>query len=109
MFFIIGVLINFEIFTGKHLCWSLFCVGVFLLKRDSNTGTVNFAKFLRVFFLQTRPVPASGLLLNDFDNYELIFSTIYTFERLLLNIDHKICRKFLYFGCDAIALRRKYT
>ena len=39
----IGVLKNFAIFAGKHLCWSLF------LKKDSNTGgfPVNIAKFSR--------------------------------------------------------------
>ena len=40
----IGVLKNFEILTGKHLCWSLFliklqaCKPATLLKRDSSTG-----------------------------------------------------------------------
>ena len=29
MFFKIGVLKNFAIFTGKHMCWSLFLVGYF--------------------------------------------------------------------------------
>ena len=44
MFFIISVLKNFPIFTGIHLCWSLFLIKlqvlkpVTLLKRDSNTG-----------------------------------------------------------------------
>ena len=33
IFFKIGVLKNFAIFTEKHLCWSLF-----LIKADSNTG-----------------------------------------------------------------------
>ena len=36
MFFKIGVLKNFAIFTGKSLCWSLFLIK--LLKRNSNTG-----------------------------------------------------------------------
>ena len=44
MFFKLGVLADFAIFTGKHLCWSLFLIklkvfrAVILLKRDSNTG-----------------------------------------------------------------------
>ena len=37
MFFKIGALKNFVIFTGKHLCWSLFRSAT-LLKRGSNTG-----------------------------------------------------------------------
>ena len=61
MFFKIGVLKHFAIFTGKHVCWSLFliklqasrivrhilkCVWPFwrpaaLLKRDSNTRVFN--------------------------------------------------------------------
>ena len=31
MFFKIGFLKNFTIYTGKHLCWSLFLLKVFLL------------------------------------------------------------------------------
>ena len=44
MFFKIGVLRNFAIFTGKHLCWSLFLIKLqtlrpaTLVKRESNTG-----------------------------------------------------------------------
>ena len=44
MFFKIGVLKNFVIFTGKRLCWSFFLTKLqalrpaTLLKRDSNTG-----------------------------------------------------------------------
>ena len=37
-----GVLKNFTIFAGKHLCWSLFLIKLqrpaTLLKRDSGTG-----------------------------------------------------------------------
>ena len=39
-----AVLKDFAIFTGKHLCWSLFLIkllafrGATLLKGDSNTG-----------------------------------------------------------------------
>ena len=33
-----GVLKNLAIFTGKHLCWSLFLMKLRLLKRDSNTS-----------------------------------------------------------------------
>ena len=44
MFLKIGVLKKFTIFTGKHLCWSLFLIKLLgfssatLFKRDSNTG-----------------------------------------------------------------------
>ena len=44
MFFKIAVLKKFSIFTGKHLCLSLFLIKMqgfmlaALLKRDSNTG-----------------------------------------------------------------------
>ena len=44
MFFRIGVLKNFAVFTGKQLCWSLFLTE---LKRDSNT--VVFLRILRNF------------------------------------------------------------
>ena len=51
MFFKIGVFKNFTIFTGKHLCWSLFLMMSFrpanLLKRNFNTGV--FPLILRIF------------------------------------------------------------
>ena len=50
MFFKIGVLKNFAISTGKHLCWGLFLTKLHpLSKRDPNTGVfpANIAKFLR--------------------------------------------------------------
>ena len=52
-FFKIGVLKNFAIFTGKHLCWSLFLIKlqvwnpVTSLKRDSNT--VVFLWYCEIF------------------------------------------------------------
>ena len=61
MFCKINVLNNFAIFTGKHLCCSLFLINlqtwrsITLLKRDSNTSVslwpVNIAKILRTVFL----------------------------------------------------------
>ena len=53
MFFKTGVLRNFPIFTGKHLCWSLFLIKLqalqtaTLLKRDFNTSV--FLWILRNF------------------------------------------------------------
>ena len=41
MFFKIGALKNFAIFTGKGLCWSLLLINLQtynFMKRDSNTG-----------------------------------------------------------------------
>ena len=65
--FKIGVLKNFAIFTGKHLCWSLFLIKVqtfrpaTLLKRGCNTDV--FLGILRNFskqpFYRTPPIPAS--------------------------------------------------
>ena len=61
MFFKIGVLKSFPIFTGKHLCWK-----DFIKKRSC--FPMNIAKFLRTaFFYKTLPVPLSGHL-----NYFLI-------------------------------------
>ena len=58
MFFKISVLKNFEIFSGKHLCWSAFfnkvtdLKYVTLLKKKCQHGffPVNIAKFLRAAF-----------------------------------------------------------
>ena len=44
MFFKIGVLMDFVIYAGKHLCWSIFLIklqafrSATLLNRDSNIG-----------------------------------------------------------------------
>ena len=52
MFFKIDVLKNFEIFTGKHLCWSLFLTKLqgFRPKRrlQHRCFPVIIAKFLRI-------------------------------------------------------------
>ena len=48
IFLNIGVLKNLAIFTGKHLCWSLFIEKRLQHRRFS----VNIAKFLRIAFLQ---------------------------------------------------------
>ena len=48
MFFKVDVFKNFAIFTGKHLCWSLFLIKL----QAFRCFPVNIAKFLRVAFLQ---------------------------------------------------------
>ena len=58
MFLKMSVLKNFPIFTGKHLCWSLFLIKLqawrpaTILKRDSNTDVSLWIiqKFLRTAF-----------------------------------------------------------
>ena len=48
MFFRIGVLKNFTIFSGKYLCWSFF-----LIKLQACNFSVNIAKFLGTdFFME---------------------------------------------------------
>ena len=65
MFFEIGVLRNFAIFTEKHLCWSLFLIKLLafqatLLKRDSNTGIFQWTLQNTLKHLYLPPVGASG-------------------------------------------------
>ena len=87
IFFKIGVLKIFAIFTGKHLCWSLF-----LIKRDSNTGVFPWILqiFKNSFFYRTPPVAASenmnnfSITLKDLSNSKSIFSKKFS-RRLLLN------------------------
>ena len=57
MFFKIGVLTNFAIFTGKHLCWSLF-----LIKLETfNCFPENKVKFfVSTYFYETPPVATSA-------------------------------------------------
>ena len=52
MFFKIGVLENFAIFTGKYLCWSLLLIKLQVFKKrlQHRCIPVNIAKFLRATF-----------------------------------------------------------
>ena len=45
-----GVLKNFSIFTGKHLCWSLFKKISYQKETPTQDFTVTLAKFLRTAF-----------------------------------------------------------
>ena len=68
MFFRIGVLKNFALFTRKHLCWSLFLIKfpawrpfALLIRLQHRCFPVKFTKFLRTpFFDRTPTVAASG-------------------------------------------------
>ena len=82
LFFNMGVLKNFAIFTGKHLCWSLF-----LIKYPAFRATTllkggfpaNIAKFLRTtFYIES----LRWLLLNVLE------------KGCLLLCIHKLCWKF---------------
>ena len=82
LFFKMGVLKNFAIFTGKHLCWSLF-----LIKYPAFRATTllkggfpaNIAKFLRTtFYIES----LRWLLLNVLE------------KGCLLLCIHKLCWKF---------------
>ena len=67
MFFEVGNLNIFVIFTGKHLSWGLFLIKLRALrratffKRDSNTGAScgDCEIFKNSFFYRTPPVAAS--------------------------------------------------
>ena len=57
MFFKIGALKNFAIFTGKCLCWSLFLIKLqaynFIKRRFQHMSfPMNIAKFLRNFYIK---------------------------------------------------------
>ena len=79
--FKIGVLKNFAIFTGKHLCWSLFLIkypafrATTLLKEDFNTCfSANIAKFLRIMFYIER---LRWLLLNVLEKVCLLTGFVF--------------------------------
>ena len=65
MWFKIGVLKIFAIFTGKYLCWSLFLIKLlnllnFIKRRlQRRCFPVNIAKFLRTLFFRLSTVAAS--------------------------------------------------
>ena len=63
MFFKIGVLKSFAIFSGKHLCWSLFS------QKENPTQVLSCAyceSFENSFFYRTAPVAASERLHQRF-------------------------------------------
>ena len=86
MFFKIGVLRNFPIFTGKHLCWgSLFNKGL----KDTSTQVFfcDYCEiFTKIFFDRKPPVASVDLLLLNKSNVgwfllkrvELFYSVFYT-------------------------------
>ena len=57
-----AVLKNFEIFTWKHLCWSLFLIKFIKKRLQHSCSTVNITKFLRAPILEDI---YERLLLND--------------------------------------------
>ena len=71
MFFKIGALRNFAIFTGKYLCWSLFLIKfqalrpAILFKRDFNIGV--FMWISRHFYEQLFLLNTSGGCFCQFD------------------------------------------
>ena len=69
MFFRIRGLKNFAIFTGKHLCWSLFLI-TNLLKRDSNTVEI----FKSTLFYRT-PLLAASVMHQQLNLQDLIYET----------------------------------
>ena len=53
MFFKIGVIKSFAIFTGKNLSWSLFLIKFQVFKVQNRCFSVKFAKFLRITVLKS--------------------------------------------------------
>ena len=66
MFFKIGVLKNFVIFTGKYLYWRLFLIKLSPKSLQHRYFLVNIAKFLRTPFLRKTSVAASAVLKNSY-------------------------------------------
>ena len=57
LFFKIGVLKNFAIFTGKHMCWSIFLI----IETPTQVFSRQYCKnFKSSFFYRTHLVAASG-------------------------------------------------
>ena len=106
MFFRIGVLKNFALFTGKHLCWSLFLIKfpawrpfALLIRLQHRCFPVKFTKFLRTtFFDRTPTVAASGNMLwtLSFFHMRTINSVISWYVLTLQRLFHFIaCVSFL--------------
>ena len=82
MFFKLVALRNSAIFTGKHLCWSIF-IYVASFKTDFNTGgsCKYYEIFTNSFFYKTPPVVAFG------EREALMVSVI---------VNEKTVKKFLF-------------
>ena len=74
MLFKLGVLKNFAIFAGEHLCWNLFLTNLQglrpanLLKRNSKlvlSGEIREI-FKNTYFYGTPPLAASGHYVNEY-------------------------------------------
>ena len=65
MFFKTDILKNFEIYTRKHLCWSLFLACNFIKKRfQRGCFPVIIAKFLRAVFIYRTPLVVASVSWN---------------------------------------------
>ena len=93
MFFKIGVLNNFTLFTETHLCWSLFFeklqIKLFTEKLQHRCFPVNIEKFVRAAFLIKR---VWRLLLKNPWHFWFIWRIGYCLTCLLLGF-----RKLCYF------------
>ena len=109
MFFKTGVLKNFVIFTGKHLCRNLFLIKfqdsrpAFLFKKrlQHRYFSENIVKFLRTAFLQDTCSSYFYEISFD-DRYLMLFFTIvklgHIIERTLRQINQNFLRRDGFFS-----------
>ena len=97
MFFKIGVLKNFAIFRGRHLCWSLF-----LIKLQACNFPVNTAKSFKNSFLhKARKVAALKKFLNFPGKHQrnrFIFLINTTESDSMLKSDSQLLKKIALFA-----------
>ena len=84
MFYKKVILQTFAIFTGKHLCWSLFFN---LLNRNSDTGVFQLRNFKKTYF--------KNIFVRPLHNFrKLLFEALFLDNRFQNNPDSVILRKY---------------
>ena len=97
---------NFEIFTGKYLCWSLFLIKNFkatLLIRNWNTGVILWIlqNFLKITYFEEHLQTGASIIRCYFDKINLKqsgFCTTYFFKILDSERKYKNNIKKIYFA-----------
>ena len=104
MFFKIDVLKNFSIFTGKHLCWSLFFIKLFI-KEESPTQAFSceYCEILmNRFFYRTPSVAACGFhvgfIIDLFFFLKVHTSKLYSKIYLIASTQHEHKQQRLKFS-----------
>ena len=75
MFFKTGVTINFAIFRGKHLCWSLFLIKLQAVRAEVSTAAKAICSDFWILTVKTRFRPLLYGQFNDVETNRWLYSS----------------------------------